>query len=354
MFLLSFGVLYWNEGRTDYAQIAKKSVVIEATNGAANAQADGQLVSATGKVTAEPMIGDDLYLKPGPYVQVERQVEVLAWVETTESVTRTNSDGSESTETNYLYKTDWVTEPADASKFHEPEGHTNLAPAIADLTTTAGTAKVGELAFDPETIQLPGAAALPLQESMVSLTENAALLAGKYVYVRESTTGTATDPDIGDLRISYQVVKVPFEGTIFGQLNGTTVSAYVDKHGDQLYRVVEGTRDQGIAKMHAEYKGALWAFRLIGFLMMWFGLWALFGPVSAVMSFIPIVGGVGKALIGVITFAAAFVLSAIAILVFAILHNIWAVLCVCVLILLAALGSGAVMTKRTTIEQPAK
>jgi hypothetical protein len=354
LFLLSFGVLYWNEGRTNYAQIAKRAVVVDANNVAASPDAAGQLISATGKVAAEPVIGDELYLKPGPYVKVERQVEVMAWVETTENVTHTNADGSQSSETNYLYKTDWVDEPADSTKFHVSEGHANIASKISDATTVANTAKVGELAFDPESIRVPSTVTLQLNESMVSLTENATLLAGEYVYVRESAAGTSTDPDIGDLRISYHVVKVPFDGTIFGQLSGTTVNPYVNKHGDELYRVVEGTHEQGIAQMRAEYKGALWAFRLIGFLMMWFGLWALFGPISALMSFIPVIGGVGKAFISVITFAVAFVLSAVAIIVFAILHNIWAVIVVCILILLGVLGSGAVITKRRTAEQVAK
>lgn len=352
LFLLSFGMLYWNEGRTDYSKIAKKAVVIEADNVQANAGLEGQLVSASGTVLVNgPQIGDDLYLKPGSYFSVERNVDTYAWIEKSETVTKTDSTGKQTSETTYSYVMDWVDNPTASKDFHTPEGHTNPATTLAELSVKADSASLEQYSFSPSSVDAPPAARLTLKADILALTANASLVNDSYIFVRNSTTGTYTSPQLGDIRVSYAVLQVPFEGTIFGQLDGTTINAYVDKHGDELYRVFEGTHNQAIAKMHSEYKGALWAFRLIGFLMMWFGLWALFGPVSAIMSFIPVVGGVGKALIGLITLATAFVLSAIAILVFAILHNIWAVMIVCVLVLAGVIGSGAIATKQQAAKQ---
>jgi hypothetical protein len=345
LFVVSFGLLYWNEGRVDVSDIAKKAIIIEAANVQANTAAEGQLVSASGTVSAEPLIGDNLYLKPGAYLTVERQVEVLAWVEKSETVTRTDSNGVETSETEYSYLTEFTRDPADSSKFHEPEGHTNIAPAIPELTITTDSARVGQYDLTPEVIQMPSAVTLQLTPDMVSLTENASILAGNSVYVRISNTGAAMDADLGDLRISYQVVKIPFEGTAFGQLDGATIDPYVTKQGDTFYRLFSGSHEQSLALMHGEYKTGLWAFRFIGFLLMWFGLWSLFGPLSRVLDFVPVVGGIGKAFIAFATLAVAFVLSAVTILVSAILHSLLAVIIVVAVILFATLGGGVVAKK---------
>lgn len=353
LFLISFGVIYWNEGRVDMSKIAKKAVVIEASNLGANADSEGQLVSASGTVSSEPLIGDDLYLKPGAYFTLEREVDVYAWVEKSESVTKTDSTGKETTETTYSYVTDWVDSPADSKDFHTPEGHTNPPVDLNDLTVTATSAKLEQYNFSPTGVRAPAPNKISLKADKLALTANASLASDAYIYVRKSATGTYAAPQLGDLRVSYSGLAVPFEGTLFGQQHGSDIQPYVSEDGDELYRVFDGTHDQAVAKMHSEYKGALWAFRLVAFLMMWFGLMAFFGPVSAVLDFIPVVGGVGKALIAAVTFVVALLLSAVAIIVSAILHSIVAVIIVVILVLGAVVGGGALLKKNKVAHKAA-
>jgi hypothetical protein len=102
LFVVSFGVLYWNEGRVDVSSIAKKSVVADATvtpDGGLN----GSFVSATGNVTSAETIGDTLYLKPGSYLSVNRKAEMYAWVEKSDSKSEVKTGGSETTTTTYNY-----------------------------------------------------------------------------------------------------------------------------------------------------------------------------------------------------------------------------------------------------------
>ncbi|MFZ2682208.1 MAG: TMEM43 family protein [Patescibacteria group bacterium] len=354
MFLASFGVLYWNEGRADMSDVAKKAVVIEASNVAANTGADGTLVSATGTVTADTLIGDDLFLKPGPFYSVSRNVEVFAWVETSTSTTKNNTGGSSTTETTYSYKKEWTNSPADSSKFHVPEGHTNVMADISDASKTVPTAMLEQYNFSPQAAKAPAPTQLSLQAANLSLTSNASLVDGTtFIFVRNSTTGTYSAPELGDVRVSYSTLAVPFEGTLFGKLNGSSIDAYVTPKGDTLYRAFLGGHDQAVAKLHSEYTASLWGLRLVGFLMMWMGLSALFGPISIILDFLPIFGTISRSVIGMVTFAVAFVLSCVTIVISAILHSLIAVIVVCVLLLAAAIGGGVMWKKKQGAKKPA-
>ncbi len=85
LFFTSFLVLYWNEGRVDFSQIAKTAVEISAT--APNKTALGKLVSTTGNITSSQKLGDQLFLKAGNYIVVDRQVVTYSWVEKWEKET---------------------------------------------------------------------------------------------------------------------------------------------------------------------------------------------------------------------------------------------------------------------------
>ena len=353
LFLVSFGVLYWNEGRADMSDVAKKATVIEASNVTANQAFDGLLVSATGTVTAEPMIGDDLYLKPGAYFAVERNVEVYSWVEQEETTTKTTTGGSSTSETTYTYVMEWADTPADSSNFHVPEGHTNAPASIDDLTKNVDEAMLEQYSFAPESVDAPSLSKVVLKADKLTLTQNASLANDTYVFVRNSTTGTYTAPQLGDVRVSYNALPVPFEGTLFGKLDGGTIDPYVSSKGDTLYRVFEGGHDESVAQLHSEYTTSLWIFRLVGFLMMWFGLTALFGPISIILDFLPVFGAISRALIGVITFAVALVLSAVTIVISAILHSLIAVIIVGVIALGAMIAGLMVWRKNKAKTSPA-
>jgi len=100
LFLGSFGLLFWNEGRADLSTVANKAIDVGTAQ-------DGDLVWVTGEVSTDAKIGDDLYLDAGDYLAVERNVEMYAWVEKTEESSTTNVGGSETTTTTYDYVKEW-------------------------------------------------------------------------------------------------------------------------------------------------------------------------------------------------------------------------------------------------------
>src|SRR3712207_2733870 len=91
LFLAAFVVLFRNEGRENYSILAHTAPEIGAE--AVDETMDGRLVAARGTLTTDEALGDAKFLRPGPYLAVERKVEMYAWVERskTETVDRTGS-----------------------------------------------------------------------------------------------------------------------------------------------------------------------------------------------------------------------------------------------------------------------
>lgn len=342
MFLVSFGVLYWNEGRVDLSTVAKTATEINATQINNDAGVQGKLVSVTGEVTVSDKIGDNMFLQPDTYLAVTRTVETYAWTEQEDSKTSNNTGGSETTETTYTYTKEWTSSPAASSSFKHPEGHENVMPTIEGTNTFASTATVGEYSFNPATIALPSATPVTLTaDNFVTAQvagQTATLATGNYVYIPHVEGGVYTTPAVGDMRISYTAVRPGFSGTIFGKLSGTNIASYTNDNGDTLYRLFTGDRTSAIASLHTEYTTMTWVLRLVGFLLMWFGLAAVFGPISVILDFLPIFGSISRSVIGMITFVVALVLSVTTIIISMILHNIVALIITALLMMGLVIG----------------
>jgi hypothetical protein len=336
LFIVSFGVLFWNEGRVDLSSIAKKSVEISGTELAKDQ--DGTFVSASGTVTSEESLGDGTMLVPGKYLSISRKAEMYAWVEKKEEKKQSNTGGSETTTTTYTYVKEWTSTPQNSSSFKEPAGHQNPTLTAEAGDYQVGTLKVGVYSLDGKTVSLPG------EEPVVLTTTNivapaGATVSGNAVYLNNAN---ASNPIVGDQRVSYTALDAGFDGTVFGELHGAKISKYTDAKGNTLYRVFTGNRASALATMHGEFVMMLWIFRLVGFMMMWIGLSMILAPIAIILDFFPILGSLGKTAISIVTLAVALPLALITIVVSAILHSIIALL---VVLALALGGIGYLMYK---------
>ncbi len=323
LFFGSFIVLWKNEGRPNMAKVAAKTAAVPADR--AEPAADGRAVSLTGELTAAAPLGDPKFLKPGPYIALERRVEMFAWVEEKETKEKQNTGGSTTRETTYRYKQDWTEDPEDSKEFKHPDGHANPPLAVRSETFTVPAATIGAYAVDPAAMVLPGTRSLALDAAMLSVTGGGYTLSGEHLFIG---AGTPDAPRIGDVRVSFDVVPSGIRVTAFGKAEAGGLVPYLHKGKDRLYRAVAGTRDEAIAVLAREHKVTGWVLRLIGFLMMWIGLQALFGPVVAVLNVLPFLGKVGRFVWGFISFAIALGLSLVVIVISMIAHNIWALLVV--------------------------
>jgi len=326
LFVGSFAVLYFNEGRVDLSSIAKTAVEINSATVSNDPSLNGKLVSATGIVDSNEVIGDNLFLNPGKFIAVRRTVEMYAWKQTKNTTTHNNTGGSSTTSTTYSYSKDWEESPSDSNTFQYPDGHQNPQKSLDSYNSYATKASVGVYSFDPSSVTLPGYTKLQIDSQNTTLSKGAILANDSYLFISNNNGSNFVNPQVGDLRISYYILSPGFNGTIFGALNGKNIEAYINQNNISLYRLFAGTRAQGISTLHSEYELWLWILRGVGFLMMWIGLLLLFGPIITILDILPILGGIAGALIGLATFPVALVLTIVTILVSMIAHSIIALI----------------------------
>lgn len=322
LFFGSFALLYWNEGRIDLSKVAKTAIEIK-TGATAPADAEGNLVSIAGVFNTSQKIGDDLYLKPAAYFLVEREVEMYAWVEEKETKTTKNMGGSETTETIYRYKKEWTTRPENASDFNHPEGHYNPSLPFKSGSFRADSGTVGIFSYDLGNIDLPSPSRIALSTATVAPKGGAVLINENYIFKGK---GSIDNPLVGDVRVSYAVLKSGFKGTVFGKLDGSSVVAFAVKENlknrDRLFRIFATDRDTAIETLHGEFVFMMWLFRILGFVAMWFGLSLVFGPISTLLDIVPIFGSITRFVAGGVSFLIALPLSIVTIIVSMVAHSV--------------------------------
>jgi len=327
LFFWSFVVLYWNEGRADMSEVAKTATEIDA-NSVASSEYDGKLISITGELSSEELLWDN-YLNAWKYIALQRSVETYAWKEKTETTTEKKTGGSEVTTKSYTYEKVWTTNPEDSSNFKQAEWHTNILSAIEWVSHRVTTATNGVYNLDMGNISLPSMKALDITKDMVIEQDWFQYNPGKFLY-KTSASWSLTNPEIWDIRMSYKVLNHLPTVTVFGKLMSSSnkVVAYYDKDNNTLYRAFEWERVGAISTMKTEYTASLWILRLVWFLMMFFWLNLVFGPLSVFLDVLPILGTVSRTGIGIITFICALILSIITIIISMIIHNIFALIIV--------------------------
>jgi hypothetical protein len=366
LFFASFVVLYNNEGSVDYSEIAKTAVEIDAATTITDPALNDKLLVTNGSLITTETLDDGQFLKPGSYLALERDTEMYAWVETEKTTSQDNTGGSQTSSTTYSYDKKWTDSPKESSDFRYPEGHSNPSLPIQSQEYKVGNATIGIYGVDMQSVTLPGmtslvlnsentelkqldfpvlipatvpvvpavpvAAAVPAVQPVttptpagqpaVSPTNESQLVNGQYIYISRTVGSSFNAPQVGDVRISYKVLKSDTKVTLFGKLNDKTFGPYLDKNNNRFYQIFVGSKEDAITSLHQSYVMWKWIVRGVGFLMMWIGLGMILGPIQMIANFLPILGQISGSLIGLITFVVALVLSGVTILVAMVFHNV--------------------------------
>jgi hypothetical protein len=336
LFVASFVLLFWNEGRLDFSQAAKSAIVIEADAPAHHA--NGKTVALTGAIVSPAIIGDGQYLKPAPYIALGRTVEMYSWKETESSETTKKIGGGERTTRTYHYTKVWTNEPQNSAKFKQASAHQNPTKSLTDQIYKVKDAKIGR--YDVDMPNLPSvvpisscdldAAGNPTRSTASTLrlqpdqllpvaagSVKPQLVGDRALYLGR---GTASKPQVGDWRICYTALRNQANVTLFGKLAVDRVIPA--SYGKELFfRIFPGERQAAIQTMKTEYNILLWSLRLVGFLLMWVGLMLMTGVFSAIANFLPFLGNFVEAVSGFATFIMAGLLSTVTIIVSSLLHN---------------------------------
>lgn len=308
-------VLWWNEGRAVTTANSLKegaAAVVHVAADKVDPANDKKLVHVTGEAKTDALVVDSKFGVTSPALRMVRTEVIYQWVETKKSETKQKVGGGEETKTTYTYDKKWVDEPVNSDEFKKPDGHKNEGELLAGnenikaekvtLGAFAVPAKFVEEMGSPIARQVTDAdlATLP-----ADLKDGTKIKDGAFYF-----GANPKEPKIGDVRVSYEIVK-PGTFSILAAQIGETFEPYQTKAGDALSMIDEGT-----VSAEAMFKSAAtanmvatWLWRLGGFLFMAFGFMAIMKPLSVIGSVIPFIGNIIGMGTGLISFVLAGTIS---------------------------------------------
>jgi hypothetical protein len=309
LFIAAFPVLFWNEGRAVKTEKSLKEgakAVITIAADMVDPENEGKLVHLSGITATEDILTDPTFGISQNAIKLQRKVEMYQWEETSKTETRTKVGGGEEQITTYDYNKKWSERHIDSSKFKET-GHQN--PGSIPYDTAVYTAKnvtLGAFRLNDSLIgKISNFSQLAVTEEDIPEQMREQFVLHNNTFYSGKNPG---NPEIGDLRVAFQVV-LPSDVSVLAMQHKETFTPYQTKAGDKLERLDLGllTAAQMFEKAHSENRMMTWILRGVGFLMLFFGLMMLGNPLKVIADFIPFIGrvvGVGVGLFaGILSFS---------------------------------------------------
>ena len=286
LFLGSFVLLFWNEGRS--VQTAKS------LDDPAHQNA---LIHVSGKATTDEIIRDPQFPISSNALRFAREVKMFQWIETKKTQSRRGLGGGQDHSTEYSYSQGWADHPINSSAFKVQDGHRN--PVQWLYQSWSGEAKDVTLGafrlptdlvrsinkFEPLLVDEAARVSLPEDLRDKIRVDNGHFYIG--------TQGGP--PSVGDLSIEFRQVR-PTEVSILSAQDGGTFKPYQTNSGDAISRL-----QLGIVSADAMFKAAerenitlTWAFRLLGFILMAAGMGMVLKPLAVFSDVIPTIGTIAR------------------------------------------------------------
>jgi len=318
-FIVAFPILWWNEGRavrTARSLSEGAGSIVSSPAGSVDASKEGKLVHMSGAIATEQPVADEELAVQATAVKLIRTVEMYQWKEEQKSETRKKLGGGEETVTTYNYTKAWADGRIDSSQFKHPEGHENPeASQFESKTFVADPVKVGAHKLSPEQLgKLNDAVDFPIEpagaENLPADLQNSFSVTDGKFYSGED----AASPALGDVRISYRVVK-PDTVSLAAVQTGDSFSPYQAQAGDSILLVQTGNHTAAEMFQKAQSDNAIltWILRGAGFFLMFLGIFLVFRPIAVFADVLPLFGTMLGAGIGLFAFLGAASLSVITI-----------------------------------------
>ncbi len=311
MFLASFPILAWNEGRAvkeiNTLEEGRK-LVVNINAESESPQTNGMLVFTSGKATTEDVLEDEEFGISETALKLRRTAEMYQWEEDKD----TSEDSNGNKKTTYNYKKTWSEKLISSSGFRYRDGHENpgsMPFQSASYEATEVTVGVHVLSpgllsqishFTPVALNKDHAEAAPEGPRGQPFVTGGLLYYGK----------NEGSPEIGDIRVKFTAVK-PLNVSLIARQSGNTFGPFATKAGNSIELLEEGLHDSNYVIEAALSRNAMytWILRAVGWFMMFFGLCLILGPLTTLTGVIPIVGSVVGLGVGIAAFVLASVLS---------------------------------------------
>ena len=349
LFVISFPLLFWNEGRTVHrarALAEGESACVESPE-TPDVTLDGKLVHLTAEAVSDEVLADDLFPVSATGIRLRRVVEMYQWEEHSESKTKKNLGGSTDTVTTYTYRKRWLDHAEDSSDFQEA-GHENPPMPVEGAVYQAASVRLGgfglsdslshriggekplafelgEGGFEPpfpaQSVVVGGAiylrpgarqpardgtesakAAAP-EGAVTNAAPEGVAAATNAVSATDAVPNLAAAPEIGDVRVSFRFIPNHVVSVVAKQTDGV-LGAFQTKNGPvELLSDGTKTAEEMFSAAKSANKAIAWLIRLGGFLLMLVGVRMVLGPLEVLADVVPFVGrivGFGTGLVAAI------------------------------------------------------
>lgn len=300
LFILGFPLLFWNEGRTVTETKTNEegaASVVEADVGTIDPAQEGALIHLIGEATTDEVLKDDEYGVSATAFELSRKVEMYQWVENKSTREEKKLGGKIEKVTTYSYSKEWCSSAVNSDGFKE-QGHIN-PPARRQLGSDSIYAKNAKFG------------ARKLTQSQITRISGSETLVTKYNPVTTNEFFEVTnvpEPKVGDIRVTFSVVKSPKEITVVAAQKGDSFMAYTTKGTKKtISHVMSGAVDAAGVFAAAERGNMMmaWILRLVGFLMMFIGVKMVLAPLQVLADVVPFIGSIVGFGTGIVAFVVA-------------------------------------------------
>ena len=298
LFLAAFPVLFLNEGRAlktakGLEEGARSVVSVEAD--VIDKTMDKKLVHVTGEATTVEELDDSAFNVIINAVALRRTAEMYQWEESKKSETKDKLGGGQETVTTYSYQKSWSKTPINSESFQERQGHTNPATMpFTERIERASLVTLGAYRLPPSLIlKMDDFQSLFVTQAMYEklpvLIQSKNSVDNGFLYIGENPQS----PQIGDTRISFQIVK-PGPVNVVARQIGNSFEPYTTKTNTVIAFLYNGTHSaENMFQNEISANATLtWILRGLGAFLMFFGLMLIFRPIAVMASVVPFIGKV--------------------------------------------------------------
>lgn len=319
LFLVSFPLLWWNEGRAvqTYRSLQEgRGEVVSVKADPPDPANDQRLVHLSGLAATSETLTDPIFGVSAQAIRLSRHAETLQWVEDKKSEKRKKVGGSEETVTTYTYEKKWREDLVSSDSFKDPSGHVN-PPAL----------RVESASWQASDVRLGAFQLSDRLASQMARTETVPVTADILDRLPEAWRGEArvndlglyvgadpARPAVGDVRVSFTKVP-PADVSIIAQQTGNRLGPFQTRAGDRLEML-----QAGIVSPEAMFESAdransalTWGLRFLGFVLMMMGLLLVMRPLRVLADVVPFIGTLAGIGLGFIAFAVAAPLTVLTI-----------------------------------------
>ena len=316
-----FGTFFLIITERDYKRnrdviLEAESIVVEANDvSLPDAELDGKLIYGVSKIRTDDILADGLFEVKVNAVKLIRSVEYYQWVEVKQTESDKNYEGKERTRTVYTYERQWTDKPVDSEKFEKPQYRNRVIIEVRGMEKYADLVYWGAYELPlflrsnvdgvtPVMIEISrgGKAAWEnrLRESALKHNgQDSSSLADEYFHLFRANTvhlgANPASPRVGDMRATVTYIPPGRDLSVIAQVQGSTLAEYVSpKNGKSFHSVQNGvvSLEAMFKEEYATNTASTWAYRLIGFCFILFGLRCMFNLVTNLFAKIPVLGSI--------------------------------------------------------------